>query len=207
MKQEVSEQLERVLSFAVSIDTERARHDVQRILSGASGKSKRAVARQLVRGTQWKTGAIGGLSGLPSNPYAGATAAIADVGYTLRQHMEMGSRIGCLYEPNFFANEYAQWELLAPALGKSFVSQLTRKTVEQVGRRATRRLVTTYLSKGTLKAFKSLTKKYLGKKILQRTVIAKSIPIVGAVISGGWNFLESGHVGKRFVCYFESEQI
>lgn len=49
--------------------------------------------------------------------------------------------------------------------------------------------------------------KIFGKKILQKTILSKTIPVVGAVISGGWNFAETKVVGGRVIAYLNGQAI
>jgi len=44
--------------------------------------------------------------------------------------------------------------------------------------------------------------KVFGKRVLQRTFITKTVPIVGGVIGAGWNWIEIKLQGKRVIRYF-----
>jgi len=70
------------------------------------------------------------------------------------------------------------------------------------GREATKQLIRKYLSKGALKTFQRVMLKIFGKKVLQQTLITKTVPIVGGVIGGSWNWIEMKLQGKRVIRYF-----
>lgn len=68
----------------------------------------------------------------------------------------------------------------------------------------TRVLIRKYLSKETLKQFQKIMLKYFGIKVTQKAVITKTLPIVGGLIGGTWNYIEVGQVQKRTIDYFDA---
>lgn len=81
-------------------------------------------------------------------------------------------------------------------------SQLLREMGVRGGMGVTRAAIKKYLSKETLKAFKKIMLKYFGLKVTQKGIITKTLPIIGGLIGGVWNYIEVGRVKKRSIKYF-----
>ncbi len=94
-----------------------------------------------------------------------------------------------------------------PVFGIGALSQFLRDlgVVGSVG--VTRVLVRQYLSKETLRSFQKIMLKYFGMKVTQKSLLSKSLPIVGAVIGGGWNFGEVSFLRRRTIAYFENRPL
>jgi hypothetical protein len=92
-------------------------------------------------------------------------------------------------------------------MGGRFMSELARELAIRGGMGATRSAIRSVLTKETLKQFKRLVLKYLGLKIGQKTIITKTLPIVGGVIGGTWNLFEVRIVGDRVYTYFSEQPI
>ena len=74
-------------------------------------------------------------------------------------------------------------------------TELLGKGVNFAAREGTKRAIKKYISKGVLKFIQELGRK-IGIKILQRTIIKYTIPIVSAVIGSGYNYVTTKSVGK-----------
>ncbi|ARR50874.1 hypothetical protein ETN89_19130 [Photobacterium damselae subsp. damselae] len=86
-------------------------------------------------------------------------------------------------------------------------SQFAREVGIRGGMGVTRAVIKKYLAKETLKKFKNIMLKYFGVKVTQKGIVTKTLPIVGGVIGGGWNYIEVGLVRKRTIAYFEGKEI
>lgn len=204
---DIKEAGRKILDIALDIDESSIRHDVNSALDRFD-KCEDDAAWMFIRGDQFRTGASGALTGLTSSPLTGAASGVADAGYVLRRHLKMGARIALVYDPNFLDTDYPRWELLAPILGTEFIAQYIQKKVAvPAAKQTTKRLIKKFLSKGTLKAFKRFTKKYLGKKVLQKTVLSKTVPFVGSGVSAVWNIVETRAVGQRVIQYSKGESL
>ena len=64
-----------------------------------------------------------------------------------------------------------------------------------------------YLTKETLKQFQKIMLKYFGIKVTQKGLITKTLPIVGGLIGGTWNYFEVSGIKKRTINYFEGKEI
>lgn len=122
---------------------------------------------------------------------------------TLKAEVAAVARAAVIYDENFFDDEDAKWELLIPVFGLNLSSQLFRELGVRGGMGVTRVAIKKYLSKETLKKFKKIAAKYFGMKVTQKGVITKTVPVVGGLIGGGWNYIEVGQVRRRTIAYFE----
>lgn len=199
--------LMKVLSWVVQVDPDAARQAVSELRTKYPEASNRDLARKFFSGARWKATATGVVTGLPTNPLAAAPAALLDVGTVLRIEANAVSRVALTFDEHFFAEENAEWELLVPLFGFDAVSQVAREAGMRAGMAVTRQMIRTYLSKGTLKAFQKVMLKYLGIKVTQRAVITKTLPVVGGLIGGGWNFAELTLLRNRSIAYFSGRQL
>lgn len=141
--------------------------------------------------------------GLPANPWVAVPTATADVAVTLKTEVTAAARTAVIYDDRFFEDEDAQWELLIPVFGLNVSSQFARELGIRGGMGVTRAAIKKYLSKETLKQFKKIMLKYFGIKVTQKGIITKTLPIVGGLIGGGWNYIEVGRIRGRTIKYFE----
>jgi hypothetical protein len=154
---------------------------------------------------RWKATSAGLVTGLPANPWAALPAATTDVAVTLKTEVYAAARTAIIYNESFFDDEEAKWELLIPVLGLNVASQFARELGITGSMGITRAAIREYLSKETLKAFQRIMLKYFGLKVTQKGVITKTLPIIGGLIGGGWNYLEVGRVKSRTISYFENK--
>jgi hypothetical protein len=165
------------------------------------------LAEKAFSAARWKASSTGFATGLPANPWTAAPAATLDVAITLKTEVAAVARAAVIYDENFFDDDDAKWELLIPVFGLNVSSQLFRELGIRGSMGVTRVAIKKYLSKEVLKEFKKIMLKYFGIKVTQKGVITKTIPIVGGIIGGGWNYVEVGQVRKRTIAYFQNTQI
>ena len=126
---------------------------------------------------------------------------MTDVAITLRIQVLATAKTALVYDPRFFEDDCAQWELLVPVLGID-ATQMARELGVRSGMGITRVAIRKYLSKTTLKQFKKLMWKYFGLKVTQKGVVTKTLPIVGGIIGGTWNWERA-----RTISYFEGRAL
>lgn len=125
----------------------------------------------------------------------------------LRMHMHAAATVACIYDPYFLDDPLAPYELLVPVFGASVASQVLREAGVQAARHITRQLVRRFIRRNMLKLVKRVALKYFGKKVTQKLIVTKTVPVVGAVVGGGWNYGEMKVTGKRVIDYFEGRSI
>ncbi|MFH1811885.1 MAG: hypothetical protein ABIJ09_24315 [Pseudomonadota bacterium] len=203
MTTETQSLVARALHFAVTVDALEIKADVAALREAYPGLDNKALSKKILKRAAWTATGAGVLTGLPSNPFAAIPAAIADAGFVLRTEVKAAARVALIYDPHFLDDEDACWELLIPIFGIDAASQALRELGMRGGMNLSRAVVRKYLSKATLKAFKSYMLKYFGLKVTQKAVITKTVPVVGGLIGGTWNHIEVKLLGKRVIAYFE----
>jgi hypothetical protein len=135
-----------------------------------------------------------------------APSAIVDVGFVLRFYAGMTAVIGYLANPGYFEDPHWKADALLMLAGPKAVSRLLHEAGVIGGKQTSKVLIKKYLSKGLLQAVKRLILKWFGKKVTQRAIITKTVPVVGGLIGGSWNYVEMRAVGKRIMRYhFDNE--
>ncbi len=199
--------LEWVLSTALTVDVAKEQRFVNELRQKYPSASKRDLAERLIARPKWWATGFGVATGLPANPWVAVPAAVTDVAAVLRTEVILAVRIALLYEPEYLSDGETPYELLVPILGARMGSEFLREVAVRGGMGVSRAAVRKYLSKETLKHFKRAVLKYLGLKVTQRSVITKTLPVVGGVIGGTWNYFELKSVGQRVVAYFEQREL
>lgn len=195
------------LEWVVDIDPPAIIASVEAERVKSPNSSNRKLADAAFSRARWKATATGIATGLPANPWVAVPAATLDVATTLKLEVLAAARVAVIYDKSFFEDQDAVWELLIPIFGINVGSQAFRQLGIRGGMGATRAAIRKYLSKETLKQFQKLMLKYFGIKITQKGVITKTLPIVGGVIGGTWNFIEVGRIKNRTIEYFEENAL
>ena len=195
------------LEWVIDIDTPAIIASVAEERRNNPTASNRQLAENAFSRARWKATATGVVTGLPANPWIAAPSAVLDVAATLKIEVLAAARVAVIYDVEFFKSEDAAWELLIPIFGINVGSQLLRELGVRGGMGLTRAGIKKYLSKETLKTFQKIMLKYFGIKVTQKGVIAKTLPIVGGIIGGTWNYAEVSGVKKRTINYFDDKRI
>ncbi|MGV6853419.1 MAG: hypothetical protein ACWA5R_14740 [bacterium] len=196
--------LTKALEWVVEIDPPAIIASVKAEREKYPNFSNKKLAEKAFTSARWKATSAGVVTGLPANPWTAVPAATADVAVTLKTEVAAVARAAVIYDENFFEDDDSKWELLIPVFGLNVGSQALREFGIRGGMGLTRAAIKKYLAKETLKQFKKIMLKYFGIKVTQKGVITKTLPIVGGLIGGGWNYIEVGRVRKRAISYFES---
>lgn len=199
--------LEHLLEWLVSIERSEVEAAAAALRRARPEDSNRELAMRIFTIARWKATAAGALTGLPSTLLVSGGAAVVDVGTVLRVEAQAAARVAVICEPTFFTEEDAKWEILVPVFGLDIASQIAREAGVRAGVAMTRQMIRAYLSKSTLQAFKRIALKYLGIKITQRAVITKTVPVIGGVIGGVWNFGELTFLRERCIKYFAGDAV
>ena len=195
------------LEWVIDIDPPAIIASVAEDRKSKPGASNRQLAESAFSKARWKAVATGVATGLPANPWVALPSAVLDVAATLKLEVLAAARVAVIYDDEFFSNEDAAWELLIPIFGLNIGSQALREFGVRGGMGLTRAGIKKYLSKETLKTFKKIMLKYFGIKVTQKGIITKTLPIVGGLIGGTWNYVEVSGIKKRAIKYFEGKEI
>jgi hypothetical protein len=191
----------------VNLDAPALKASVENLRKKHPKECNAALAARIFSGTAFWASTTGVATGLATNPLAALPAAVTDLSITLSIEVQATAKVALVYDPDFFDGENARWELLVPVLGINAVSQVTREFGIRGVMNVTRAGIKKYLSKETLKYFKKGMLKYFGLKVTQKAFVTKTLPIVGGLIGGAWNWLEVCGVRARAIDYFEGRPL
>ena len=197
----------KTLQWVIDIDIPAIKGSVDGLKSSNPTASPEALAHSIFSRAQWKCAASGFLTGLPANIWTMIPAAIGDVAITLKLEVIAAAKVAVLYDPDFFQEEDAAWELLVPVFGINVASQIAQNAAIKGAQGLTRAVIRKYLSKESLKQFQKIMLKCFGIKVTQKAVITKTIPFVGGVIGGTWNWVEVHLIKRRTIRYFQGKAL
>jgi hypothetical protein len=197
----------RMLDWIIDLEPAMIRHDAAGLQLRYPGVGNAILAQHIFAETRWKATASGALTGLPSNLAVAAPAALIDVAALLRLEARAAARVACLYDPDFFEDGEAKWEVLIPVFGLNVISQLARQAGMRAGMAVSRQALRKLLSKGGFQALKRILLQHFGARVSQRALITKTVPLVGALIGGAWNYGEVTLLRARCVRYFAEEDL
>jgi hypothetical protein len=199
--------LVRMLDWIIDLEPSLVRNDAAALKLRYPGVENAILAQHIFAETRWKATASGALTGLPSNLAVAAPAALLDVATLLRLEAHAAARVACLYEPDFFEQSDAKWEVLIPVFGLNVISQIARQAGMRAGMAVSRQAIRKLLSKGSVKALRRILVQHFGARVSQRALITKTVPLVGALIGGAWNYGEVTLLRARCVRYFADEDL
>lgn len=208
MKARASKAEERKLKLlvdrATALNVAVIRRRAQRLQEKYPKATRAELANRIFRGARWKATVAGVVTGLPGNLWLSVPAAAADVGAVAWVALAASATTALIYDPNFFDDELAGWELLAAALQ----IRLHKETVaaERVTAESptASTAVETRVERGDAREFKVAILKHLAFQVGHNVLLTKAIPVVGVVIGGGWNNVEIRILRRRIIHYFES---
>ena len=87
------------------------------------------------------------------------------------------------------------------------VSQALRQLGVRWSQRISQALIRKYLSEGLVKSVTRLASRYLFVHVTEKAIVSKTVPLVGAGIGAGWNWLEVKAVGTRAIHYYQRKSI
>ena len=197
--------VKQAFDFAMSVDSAAAKAEIEALREKFPRKSNRSLAKKLIRRARWWATGCGVGTGIPANPWIMVPAALVDVGAVFRIQVVTACRIALLYDPTFLDSDEPPSELLVPIFGVRLAGEVVKEAVGKGGMGLTRVAIRKYLSKEALKKVQRIALKYFGIKVTQRAVITKTLPIIGGLIGGGWNYGEFSLVMNRVIAYFEKD--
>lgn len=187
-----------------------------------SPKALKKRAYRIVDKTTKSTSTVSFLSGLPSNPLTSTIAAGADISQFFGFALNLSQQIAYLFgEENLFSENDKELPeeikiriiaYLGVMFGATGSTKLIAKVSETVGKNVGKKVAQQALTKTAWYPLVKRVGSVLGAKITKKTVesvISKSIPIIGGVISGGITYVTFKPMGERltntFVAYLNGE--
>lgn len=159
---------------------------------------RRKMAEKIVAEYAVKGAAAGFATGMPANLAASLPLAVADTGTLLHFYCKVNAMVGYLADPHYYEQEGWQDDILIILAG---ASRLLKEIAIEGGKHTAKTLIKQYIRKGALKTLQRWVLKWFGKKVTQRAIISKTVPIVGGGLGGTWNYIEVRVIGKRIIKY------
>ncbi|ROO30985.1 hypothetical protein [Salinisphaera japonica] len=189
--------LSTLLEWVVQVDIDELSASIAADRAEQPGVTDAELIDQAFNKARRKTTLTALATGLPANPWVAVPAATLDVAMTLRTEIQAVARAALIHDPAFFDDEAAAWTLLVPVFGIGASSQFARSLGVAGTHHVTRALLQRYMAREGLRSFKRLMLRYFGLRVTRRGVITKSVPLVGAALGAGWNYVEMAGIRSR----------
>ena len=92
-----------------------------------------------------------------------------------------------------------------PNTGTSVLSQLGVEVGLRMAQNATRQVVRQLIDQGGLQLINAVMTRVFGRRVTQRALLTKTIPLVGCVIGGTWNAVEVQLIRNRTLRYLTDQ--
>ena len=198
--------LDNVLEWVVP-DREQCRKAAVDFAAQYPGKSPEELARKAVGSAQTWAAAAGGATGAASNPLIMVPAALADIAAVLRIEGVMAGTVAALLDPQSLDDPQKFRADVVTIIFPGAVSQALRQIGVRWGQRMTQDLIRKYFTESLAKSVTTLTSRYLFVHVTEKALVSKTVPLVGAGIGAGWNYLELKAVGNRAIRYYQNQGI
>jgi hypothetical protein len=165
------------------------------------------VAQHAVAQAKRWAAAAGSATGAVASPLIMLPAALADMGAVLRIEGTMAGIVGALLDPMALNDPEIFHADILTIVFPGVISQTLRQFGLRAGQRLTQQLIRKYLAEGLVETASRLAAKRLMLHVGERAIVSKTVPLVGAGIGAGWNWLELHAVGNRAIRYYQKKPI
>ena len=193
------------LDWVMSFDVCKVRQEVMLLRRRFPDATSYELAEQAFSDVRLRVTAAGAAMGLAANPLLSLAGALADLSVTTRAQLFAAACAAELLIPGFLDSDTARYELLVPVLGSSVISQLAVEFGLKAAKTATREVVVRLINQRSLRLINAVITKVFGRRVTQRAVITKTIPIVGCLIGGAWNAMEVEVIRNRTLRYLTDQ--
>jgi hypothetical protein len=165
------------------------------------GETPEHLARRAVQAARQTAAAVGAATGAASGPIIMFPAALADIAAVLRIEGTLAGVVAALLDPDSLQGDSLPKDVIG-ILFPGAVSQVLRQVGVRTSTKASKVLIRKYVSNDTLKLIVRIATRQLGFDVTRKSIVAKTVPLVGVGIGAGWNWLEVGAVGQRAIRYY-----
>ena len=198
--------IDNVLDWVVP-DREQCRKAAADFAEQNPGKTPEELARKAIGSAQTWAAAAGGATGAAANPLIMVPAALADMAAVLRIEGVMAGTVAALLDPASLDDPQTFQADVVTIIFPGAVSQALRQIGVRWGRQMTQELIRRYFTEGLTKSVTALASRYLFVHVTEKALVSKTVPLVGAGIGAGWNYLELKAVGNRAIRYYQHKGI
>ena len=195
------------LDWVISFDDCKVRQEVLLLRRRFPEATTYQLAEQAFSDVRLQVISAGAAMGLAANPLLSVAGALADLSVTTRAQLFAAACAAELLIPGFLDSDTARHELLFPVLGGSVISQLGVEFGLKAAQTATREFVVRLMNRRGLQAVNAVLTRVFGRRVTQRALITKTIPLVGCVIGGAWNAMEAEVVRNRTLRYLIDQSL
>tara|TARA_Y100000589_G_scaffold23313_1_gene19342 strand:- start:1765 stop:2418 length:654 start_codon:yes stop_codon:yes gene_type:complete len=195
------------LDWVISFDVCKVRQEVLLLRRRFPEATTYQLAEQAFSDVRLQVISAGAAMGLAANPLLSVAGALADLSVTTRAQLFAAACAAELLIPGFLDSDTARHELLFPVLGGSVISQLGVEFGLKAAQTATREFVVRLMNRRGLQAVNAVLTRVFGRRVTQRALITKTIPLVGCVIGGAWNAMEAEVVRNRTLRYLIDQSL
>ena len=195
------------LDWVISFDVCKVRQEVLLLRRRFPEATTYQLAEQAFSDVRLQVISAGAAMGLAANPLLSVAGALADLSVTTRAQLFAAACAAELLIPGFLDSDTARHELLFPVLGGSVISQLGVEFGLKAAQTATREFVVRLMNRRGLQAVNAVLTRVFGRRVTQRALITKTIPLVGCVIGGAWNAMEVEVVRNRTLRYLIDQSL
>ena len=201
-----SQFLDNVLEWVVP-DRDQCRKAAEDFAKQNPGKTPEELANLAISSAQTWAAAAGGATGAAANPLIMVPAAIADMAAVLRIEGFMAGTVAALLDAKSLDDPRTFQADVITIIFPGAVSQALRQLGVRWGQQITQSLIRKHFTESLLKSVTGLASKYLFVHVTEKALVSKTVPLIGAGIGAGWNYLELKAVGKRAVRYYQQKGI
>lgn len=173
-----------------------------RLREGNPHRSAEELAHQTVSSAKRMAAGTGAVMGLAGSPLTWIPAAATDAAAVLKIEATMAGTIAALIDPevldrpdDFRADVLA---IVFPGLA----SQALRVAGIRGALSVTQRMIRSQGARRFIDQAARVAGKSLGPRLVNKALLTKAVPLVGAGVGSGWNWLEVHAVGARAVAYY-----
>ena len=195
------------LDWAISFDDCKVRQEVMLLRRRFPEATPYELAEQAFSDVRLRVITAGAAMGLAANPLLSVAGALADLSVTTRAQLFAAACAAELLIPGFLDSEAARYELLVPVLGSTVISQLTVEFGLKAAKTATREVVLRLINQRSLQLINVVISRVFGRRVTQRALITKTIPLVGCLVGGAWNAMEAEVIRNRTLRYLTDQSM
>jgi hypothetical protein len=159
------------------------------------------IARRAVTDARKWAASVGAATGVAASPITMLPAALADAAAMLNIEGKLAGTVAALLDPESLSSDEDFRKDIMRIIFPGAVSQVLRKLGIRAGEEVTKSVVRKLATKVAADELGERAIKMLSIRLTEKAVATKTIPLVGAAIGAGWNWLEVQAVGQRAIDY------
>jgi hypothetical protein len=192
--------VEQLISWIIP-DAEECRREAERLRLRAPDAPVEDTARTVVQeARRWGTG-LGAASGAIATPLTLVPAAVAESAALLRIEGKMAGTVAALLDPESLDDPDSFRRDILYIIFPGVFSQVLRRMGIRAGEQATKAFIQRYVTRGIVNEMLQHVAKLLGVRLTRKAIATKTVPLIGATIGAGWNWLELEAIGRRALVY------